>query len=141
MISISPFHLTHGLLCPPCPVLSDVMSPVFPLCTNAANRHLISPAEEIQRLFIMKTPFSLDFTAHIYELMSIHGIHFVVLPAILLTEGNVAGQAGLHGSNFATNFTDHLSVFKQKSKRLISIGIAFYINELKFSSYLTYYHI
>lgn len=118
MISISPFHLTHGLLCPPCPVLSDVMSPVFPLCTNAANRHLISPAEEIQRLFIMKTPFSLDVTAHIYELMSIQGIHFVVLPAILLTEGNVAGQAGLHSSNFATNVTDHLSVFEQKSKRL-----------------------
>lgn len=141
MISISPFHLTHGLLCPPCPVLSDVMSPVFPLCTNAANRHLISPAEEIQRLFIMKTQFSLDFTAHIYELMSIQGIHFVVLPAILLTEGNVAGQAGLHSSNFATNVTDHLSVFKQKSKRLISSGIAFFINELKFSSYLTYYHI
>lgn len=141
MISISPFHLTHGLLCPPCPVLSDVMSPVFPLCTNAANRHLISPAEEIQRLLIMKTPFSLDFTAHIYELMSIQGIHFVVLPAILLTEGNVAGQAGLHSSNFATNVTDHLSVFKQKSKRSISIGIAFFINELKFSSYLTYYHV
>lgn len=89
----------------------------------------------------MKTPFSLDFTAHIYELMSIQGIHFVVLPAILLTEGNAAGQAGLHSSSFATNVTDHLSVFKQKSKRFISIDIAFFINELKFSNYLTYYRI